>query len=519
MQNKRAIAYVRVSSDEQVKGYSLEHQEAVIRKWCEMKGIEIAAVFRESYSAKNFTDRPEYKELLKYAKKFKKLIDYMLVLKWDRFSRNAPDAYQELKTFRKLGIEVQAIEQPLDFNVPENKIMLSIYLSTPEVENDRRSMNTRNGLRRGRRNGRWMGVAPRGYKNARDERNKPIIIPDKEADLIRYAFEQFATGIYDKEELRKIMLKKGLRYGKSQFPKMLENVVYAGKVLVKEFGDEEEEIRDGLHEPIVSEQLFYKVQRVLKAKAANHKKHYETLNPETPLRNLLTCRQCGNKLTSSKSKGRSKYYHYYHCHNGCKERINAIHAHEALSNYFDSVKVSKEVQALYMAVMEDIFKSNGSDTKKELNKLKQELKSAEERLDNLEEKYIMGDIEKDSYQRMKPKFKETIDEINFKLHEVEGADTNHMKYVKSSFNLLQNLNLYYEHAPVEDKQKIIGSIFPEKIIYENEQCRTAQENPVIVALRGFKRDFKKKRVAKKATLPVEYPGPESNRHDREVIGV
>ena len=53
--------------------------------------------------------------------------DFLVFTKWDRFSRNAPDAYGMISTLNKLGIEPQAIEQPLDLNIPENKIMLAFY--------------------------------------------------------------------------------------------------------------------------------------------------------------------------------------------------------------------------------------------------------------------------------------------------------------------------------------------------------------------------------------------------------
>jgi site-specific DNA recombinase len=49
--------------------------------------------------------------------------------KWDRFSRNAGDAYQMINILRKVGVEPQAIEQPLDLSVPENKMMLAFYLA------------------------------------------------------------------------------------------------------------------------------------------------------------------------------------------------------------------------------------------------------------------------------------------------------------------------------------------------------------------------------------------------------
>jgi site-specific DNA recombinase len=92
-------------------------------------------------------------------------IDHILFTKWDRFSRNAGDAYQMINTLRKLEVEPQAIEQPLDLSVPENKMMLAFYLAAPEVENDRRALNVLHGMRRARKEGRWMGPAPIGYAN------------------------------------------------------------------------------------------------------------------------------------------------------------------------------------------------------------------------------------------------------------------------------------------------------------------------------------------------------------------
>ena len=77
-----------------------------------------------------------------------------------------------ISTLTKLGVEPQAIEQPLDLNIPENKIMLAFYLSAPEVENDRRSLNTIAGMRRAKKEGRWVSTAPRGYENKYDAGNK-----------------------------------------------------------------------------------------------------------------------------------------------------------------------------------------------------------------------------------------------------------------------------------------------------------------------------------------------------------
>lgn len=78
--------------------------------------------------------------------------------------------------------------------------------------------------------------------------------------MILESFELFVTGLYEKKELREIMNKKGLTLGRSQFPKMLENTIYIGKISVPEFKGEDAQIVEGLHEPIVPEELFNKVQ-------------------------------------------------------------------------------------------------------------------------------------------------------------------------------------------------------------------------------------------------------------------
>src|ERR1035437_2823834 len=164
---KKAIIYVRVSTEEQSeKGYSLAHQEERLRNYCKLQNIEVAGFYKEDHSAKSF-ERPAFNDLLSYLKKNRRAVDLLLFLKWDRFSRNAGDAYGMINILNKLGVEPQAMEQPLDLSIPENKIMLAFYLAEPEVENDRRSLNVIAGTRRAMKDGRHCTWAPLGFKNIR----------------------------------------------------------------------------------------------------------------------------------------------------------------------------------------------------------------------------------------------------------------------------------------------------------------------------------------------------------------
>jgi site-specific DNA recombinase len=62
-----------------------------------------------------------------------------------------------INTLREYGVVPQAIEQPLDLSIPENKMVLAFYLAAPEVENDRRVLNVLYGMRRAKKEGRYMG--------------------------------------------------------------------------------------------------------------------------------------------------------------------------------------------------------------------------------------------------------------------------------------------------------------------------------------------------------------------------
>src|ERR1035437_6341270 len=108
---RKAILYFRVSTDEQADGYSLRHQEERLRNYCEMQNINIVATYTEDFSART-CERPEFQRFLSFIKKNKGIVDLLLFTKWDRFSRNAGDAYGMISQLKKLQIEPQGIEQP-----------------------------------------------------------------------------------------------------------------------------------------------------------------------------------------------------------------------------------------------------------------------------------------------------------------------------------------------------------------------------------------------------------------------
>lgn len=216
---KSACLYVRVSTEEQkIKGYSLPEQEDRLLRYCKQNHITVIGIFREDFSAKDF-NRPEWKKIIKTLKRNRnRSPENLLFIKWDRFSRSIEYAYQMLGILRGLNTKLLAIDQPIDFNVPESIVMLAIYLSIPESENSRRGRNASDGMRRARKMGRWSGRAPMGYVNQSTQDGRKIIVPKQpQADLIQWGFEQFAKGTFSINQVRMMTCQKGLQCSKNNF--------------------------------------------------------------------------------------------------------------------------------------------------------------------------------------------------------------------------------------------------------------------------------------------------------------
>ena len=483
MKQRKAIIYIRVSTDEQAeKGHSLAHQEDVLRKYCAINSIEIIGFYKEDYSAKTF-ERPEFSKILTFLKKNKGATDLLLFLKWDRFSRNAPEAYTMISQLNKLGVEPQAIEQPLNMEIPEQKFLLALYLTAPEVENDRRALNIIAGIRKAMKDGRYMGSAPYGYKHSRTENNKPCIAPQsKEQSFVQMAFEMMASGSYHIEELRRMLNKKGMPLGRTRFWCMLRNPVYIGKVAVPAYKQEPGLIVKGTHEPIISDALYYEVQDVLEGRKRGLPASPFCQKDELPLRGFLTCAKCGKTLTGSASKGRSARYYYYHCKNECKERFRALEANEKFEEMLEFISSLDKVYRSCELIMAGAHKKNGQEKSSELSQVKKELETYKKRIDNAQTLMLDGELDASEYRKIKSKLEPEIERLASKVAQLSKNENNDKEIIDFGFYFLRNMSKLFASADLDKKRYMLGSTFPEKLVYENGVYRTASEDNVLILL-------------------------------------
>ncbi|WP_197051662.1 recombinase family protein [Salegentibacter sp. Hel_I_6] len=483
---KIADLYIRVSTDEQAdKGYSQRNQEEVLRKYCLHHSIAIRNVTYEDHSAKSF-DRPQWKKLIAALKRHKGETELILFTKWDRFSRNAGDAYQMIGILRRLGVEPQAIEQPLDLSIPENKMMLAFYLAAPEVENDRRALNTFHGMRRARKEGRYMGLAPIGYVNKITEDGRKYIAREEPgATILKWAFTQLSRGDFNTEQVWKMARKKGLDCSKNAFWQAIRNPLYCGKIFIPRFQDEQSYFVRGQHEAVIAEELFQKVQNVLDGRGREYRTKLQS-HPKFPLRGFLLCPRCGRKLTASTSKGRNKYYSYYHCSKGCPHRIKTEKLMLALQMELKKYVPRKEILGTFEKILIETY----YDLTGNLQMLKRQkstlLKDYKQRIEHIMDLLAREKIDALDYQRFKSKYEGLINQLDEELKTLKGRVPDIDGLLSRNIQYLLQLDKIIKEEDHENIRSIVHLMYPHKLMFHGHNLKAEKSNEILKYVYHYK---------------------------------
>ena len=485
---RKADLYIRVSTDEQAdKGYSQRDQEERLRKYCEIKGIPIRNVYIEDHSAKSFK-RPEWQKYLSNLRKSKnsKAGALLLFTKWDRFSRNAGDAYQTINQLRTFGVEPGAIEQPLDLTIPENKIMLAFYLAAPEVENDRRALNVFHGMRRAKKEGRYMGTAPLGYINKiSEDKRKHIALHEFEAPVLKWAFDQILANNFNTEQIWKMVGEKVNgkgRFSKNNFWVALRNPLYCGKIFIPPYKEEQGHFVAGQHQPLISEKMFADVQDILDGRKRVIKPKIVAME-NLPLRGFLKCPKCERMLTGSASKGKmGNYYNYYHCSSSCGTRFKAEAANEAFVKQLRYLSPKAGMVDVFIeAFINDFNKQTKAQNSDRANIIK-EIDTLNKRYQNALLKNADGEMDYDDFQEVKKLTKGRIEKLEKQLNDLASVGTEIRDLVASALKKVANIDRRYENGDIEEKRVVLSSMFPDFLVFDGTQHRTPKINSAILLM-------------------------------------
>jgi DNA invertase Pin-like site-specific DNA recombinase len=496
----KIIGYSRVSSDEQASGFSLNAQEDAIERYCKNNGHDLISVYKEDNTGFKDFNRPQWNKIEEYLKKNKGSVEAILCVRWDRYSRNEPEAKKKMIELRKkYKIEIITIENYTNPDNVEGDFLNSIHLHMAQMESKRNSLRTIDGVRQGLKSGYWMHKAPFGYLNVRDEfERSTMAIDPKNGKIVKEAFEMMAKGMYSREEVRHNLIKKyKIEMCKNNFANLLKKIVYTGKIWIKPYKDEPEKIVRGVHPPIISEELFSKVQLILSGKTPKMVFHQDKIN-KFPLKSFVKCAHHDRKLTASSSRSRNKSLHdYYHCQGGqCPNRFKAKDLDVKVSSLLGRLEVRDEVIKAYKAVLEDVFNKKQQLYTSDTNTIEKQIKELKSKIDLIDEKFINQEIDSMAYNKLSAKLNKDQNELETILSDHKDEKVPFSKLLNEGVHLLPSIRNFYELADGKTKQRIVGSILDGKIEIENKEVRTTPWKQVILHLINLDKDFETNRKEK-----------------------
>ncbi|MCH5194888.1 MAG: recombinase family protein [Oscillospiraceae bacterium] len=314
-------------SEARGEGETLSRHEKVLTELSEKIDLPITDIYREIVSGETIEARPEVQRLLKAVEQ--KKYDGVFVMDADRIARgDSVDQGIVLRTFRLSGTKIitpRKIYDPTS-EFDEEYFEFELFMARREYK----IINRR--IQRGRiisaKEGRYIGsVPPYGYDKIKIKGDKGHTLkPNGEADTVRYIFSRYLDGkstgdIAEELDSMDIPTRSGKSWSRATIIDMLKNPVYIGKIrwsyrknIKSSVNGQIVTIRktcndhilvDGLHEPIISDDIFYSVQNRLAGSRKKSVRSSDTL--QNPFAGLIYCGICGSVMTRLGVTSHNKY--------------------------------------------------------------------------------------------------------------------------------------------------------------------------------------------------------------------
>lgn len=305
---KSAIIYARYSSERQSE-QSIEGQLRVCRDFAQRNGLNIVGTYIDRAMTGTNDNRAEFQRMLSDSDTPQEW-EIVLVYALDRFGRNSIEIALNKQRLKKNGKILISATQRTSQNIDGSQnldgiILENVMIGIAEYYSAELSQKIRRGQRESREKGNFVGGGIAfGYKVV----NKKVLLNDSEAEVVRYIFKQYASGV-NAREIIDILNKRGLsQKGNPFLPnmiyKMLRNTRYAGYYFYngKKYAN--------AFPQIVSEELFNTVQLIL----AKNKTGSRSKDTSYLLSGKLFCGICGTKMNGeSGTSRRGKVNYYYKC--------------------------------------------------------------------------------------------------------------------------------------------------------------------------------------------------------------
>jgi site-specific DNA recombinase len=462
-------AYIcRVSTREQELGYSLEAQEQLLKEYCERYGLkpEIKHVFSETASKTD--QRKKFNIFLEEV--VKKGIHHIVVEKTDRLTRGglreAVRIYDwlEEKSDRKLhSVKENIVLHKFSKSQEKFSFDMRIVLAKNMTDNLREEvMKAQQAMVN---KGILPTIPPPGYMTVGPEKQRYHVPDPKTRALAARMFEYYADTSISVIRLADKMFEEGLvnRHGNkivtSRIHKLLQDPFYIGKFYWNG------KIYKGMHEPIISEELFERVQLRLKRKNVTLYRKRNHL-----FREITVCTGCGGLVSWECHDNRGQTYGYCKKHRPCDDRTtcNEAEIEQQIIKMLTvlQIKNTRVTEWLRKALREShqdaiIFRESS------MAELQKQLERVSRKLDALYDDKLEGVIDKVMYERKFAQFTVEKADIVKCIERQSNSEISYLDTVSLLFDLSQQAVDIYKKGSSEEKRLIFSHVFERLAIHGN----------------------------------------------------
>lgn len=405
MSNKKCVAYMRYSTENQNDGYSIEYQRDAIKRYCQQNGLTLMEEFVDEAYSGGTDKRPAFQRMIAESDS-KPDWNTILVYDHSRFFRNKDYAWLYKRALSDSGIKVVSVTEPFGSTVEGRfmegfKDLVNDFFREDSVKRTHAGMSVK-----AKTACHCGGIAPLGYDVGDDGK---LIVNEAEADTVREIFRLYASG-YSYRNMTEYFNKKGIQtkagkpFTKNSFYHILTQEKYIGtyrwnKRKAKNSKgkrnnhaskplEEQTIIPDGCP-AIVPLELFQTVQERLaersNGRSDTKSRHHYVLGGMK----LMRCAKCGSYMTGKVTRSHGSEYITYTCpnHKGGHCPTKDIKARD-LDRYAVMLVTNTVLKKSRLEEINQMV-SNGCK-EPQVNRLRNQLAGIEKRIGNITRAIAVG---------------------------------------------------------------------------------------------------------------------------------
>lgn len=473
---KKAVAYVRISTEEQ-STFSIAQQIEAVKRTAQVQGYILSdsnIFIDEGFSAKT-TNRPALIKMLAFCSQKKNNITALIAYKIDRMSRDTADYLGIMKALASHGVRFISCTESIE-DSPSGEFLSTILAAAARYDNAAKAERVSASIIQRIKSGLPHGKAKIGYLNQTLPDRRRIIVKDPDRfERVQEAWKLMETGAYTLQGIAKLLnswkitTKKGTHQFKltmQQVQRIFTDKTYCGYAISKKH---RMEIKSDQVPQMISEETFFNVQFILSGRRKTTGL-YQRLRTEFPLRGFVRCPICNNPLHAGFSKGKAKYYGYYFCRTPGHISIPDSKIDETFIDLLKVVTPSPMFRQDFLEEVKRKWNDKYMSFVKQHENVQEKIETLKQLKHKIAEKNLSG-IYTDEFT------KEQLDKVDLEIlatktiqSESKLARLDIEVVVAFMEGFLADLSkAFIEAKSLEQKRELVCSIFPNGLIFQQSK--------------------------------------------------